>query len=266
MRKDFGKVVIERPRRGSRTARSAKARNYGTIWQDEEGYEYEGLTRLPVSRKQEGYNNKLGSKSFSDLLGPLTKYMESSCGRLWDDVYSEIARTLGRSGSEGIRHIKDTHIDVEVNTYRGVDNEVWAQSDHGVYKISDSYRIPQFYVEPETGILRKAPLRKNFVWRERIDPNVIHLTADSDYRRIAGVWYYMEYGEESSPLKAYTDKIAEPATKYRPTVFELVDFGTDALGRRVARVSNRSFNAVYRVILKKRQLSKKELLVLRGRK
>jgi len=157
----MGKCVIERPRRGSRTALSAKARDYGKIVHYEDGPEYEGLTRLPVSRKQEGYNKKLGETDFTDVLGPLSNYLRSSCGRFWNDVYSEIARTLGRCGSWGVRHIISAHLDVAVHTYRGIDGNVWVCDKYGVNKIEDLYH--DFYVEPETGILREgAPYRK---WR-----------------------------------------------------------------------------------------------------
>ncbi|MBI4474010.1 MAG: hypothetical protein HY646_15180, partial [Acidobacteria bacterium] len=69
----MGKCVIERPRRGSKTALSAKARHYGKIIEYNDGPDYDGLTRLPVSRKQEGYNKKLGDKDFTDVLGPLRR-------------------------------------------------------------------------------------------------------------------------------------------------------------------------------------------------
>lgn len=123
MRPDMGKCVIERLRRGSRTALSAKARHYGKIIRHEDGLEYEGLTRLPVSSKQEGYLKKLGDKDFTDLLGPLHNYLRQSCGRPWDDVYSEIARTMGRCWSWGVRHILSAHLDVAVHTYRGTDGK-----------------------------------------------------------------------------------------------------------------------------------------------
>ena len=55
MRPDMGKCVIERPRRGSRTALSAKVRHYGKIVEYDDGPDYDGLTHLPVSRKQEGF-------------------------------------------------------------------------------------------------------------------------------------------------------------------------------------------------------------------
>src|SRR5436309_15646114 len=125
MRPDMGKCVTERPRRGSRTALSAKVRHYGKIIQYNDGPDYDGLTRLPVSKKQEGYHKKLGDKDFTDVLGPLHNYLRRSSGRHWNDVYSEIARALGRVDPWGVRHIITAHLDVAVRTYRGVDGNVW---------------------------------------------------------------------------------------------------------------------------------------------
>lgn len=191
MRNDMGRVVIERPRRGSRTADSAKVRHYGKIVHDEEGYDYEGFTRLPISRKQEGYNKNLGYKTFSDLLGPLNHYLESCCGRPWNDVWSEISRTLGRSGSEGIRHIKDQHIDVAVNTWRGSDGEVYENSDYGVHKVGRYSWRTSLYVEPETGILRKTAIRHEPAQNKPTD--VIPITVNEEYRKINNIWYYQRF-------------------------------------------------------------------------
>src|SRR5216684_347717 len=153
MRPDMGKCVIERPRRGSATALSAKARHYGKIVEYDDGPDYEGLTRLPVSSKQEGYNKKLGDKDFTDVLGPLHRYLRSSCGRHWNDVYSEIKQTLGNAGW-GVQHIITAHLDVAVHTHRGVDGSVWVSHKYGVDKVGDFYY--DFYVEPETGSLREG--------------------------------------------------------------------------------------------------------------
>ena len=196
MRPDMGKCVIERPRRGSRTARSAKARDYGKILHYVDGIEYEGPTRLPVTSKQEGYFKKLGDKDFTDVLGPLHNYLRRSCGRPWNDVYSEIARTLGRSGSWGVRHIMDAHLDVALHTYRGVDGNVWICDKHGVHKVGGFFY--DFYVEPETGILREAANYRKWrsVARQKEatkPPEFIPIDDGKEYRRINGIWYFHEF-------------------------------------------------------------------------
>jgi hypothetical protein len=133
----MGKCVIERPR-GSRTALSAKARHYGKIAQYDDGPDYDGLTRLPVSSKQEGYNKRLGDKAFTDVLGPLHRYLRSNCGRRWNDVYSEVKHTLGNAGW-GVQHIISAHLDVAIHTYRGADGSVWASDKYGVNEVGGLY-------------------------------------------------------------------------------------------------------------------------------
>jgi hypothetical protein len=193
----MGKCVIERPRRGSRTALSAKARDYGKIVEYDDGLEYEGLSRLPVSKKQEGYHKKLGDKDFTDVLGPLHNYLRNSCGRPWNDVYSEIARNLGRCGSWGVRHIISAHLDVARHTYRGVDGTVWVCDGHGVHKADGWYY--DFYVEPETGILRQS-LRRT--WRsitrgrEPAKPlDFVSIEDGMECRKFDGIWYFHEFVE-----------------------------------------------------------------------
>ena len=197
MRPDMGKCVIERPRRGSRTALSAKARHYGKIIEADDGPDYEGLTRLPVSKKQEGYRKKLGSKDFTDVLGPLHNYLRNSCGRLWDDLYSEIKQTLG-NGGWGVQHIISAHLDVAIHTYRGVDGNVWISDKHGVHKVGGFHY--DFFVEPETGILREDTHYRK--WRaiarekEEAKPRqVVPIESGKEYRKFAGIWYLHEFAE-----------------------------------------------------------------------
>jgi len=193
----MGKCVIERPRRGSRTALSAKARHYGKIVEYDDGPDYDGLTHLPVSRKQEGYHKKLGDKDFTDVLGPLHRYLRSSCGRPWNDVFSEIKQTLGNAGW-GVQHIISSHLDVAIYTHREMDGSVWVPHKDGVNKVGDFYY--DFYVEPETGILREGAQFRT--WRliardkERIKPlEVVPIEDGKEYRKIDGIWYLHEFTE-----------------------------------------------------------------------
>jgi len=189
----MGKCVIERPRRGSRTALSAKARSYGKIVEYDDGPDYDGLTRLPVSRKQVGYHKKLGDKDFSDVLGPLHRYLRSNCGRFWDDVYSEIKQTLGNAGW-GVQHIISAHLNVAIHTFRGVEGSVWVAHRHGVHKAGDVYY--DYYVEPETGILREVVRQRKWWWKERAKPlNVVPIEDGKEYRKIDGIWYLHEFVE-----------------------------------------------------------------------
>jgi hypothetical protein len=190
----MGKCVIERPRHGSRSAWSAKARHYGKIVEYEDGPEYDGFTRLPVSRKQEGYHKNLGSKSFSDVLGPLHGYLLNSCGRPWDDVYSEIAYHIGRMTSPGISHIKEDHLDVAIHTFRDGAGDLW-YCENGVLRVGWRFTNGQFYVDPDTGLLAQGPYRRHRFPTKPTDVDVHALTPESEHRLINGIWYYQRFTE-----------------------------------------------------------------------
>jgi hypothetical protein len=156
LKKHFGKQIIEAPRRGSGDG-NVKARWFGKIIWTEDGWDYEGLTRIPASPK----GAKLmfhDSKDFSDKLSIIHRYLRSSCGRLWDDVWSELSQAL-KVGGRGVQHIREAHINVARNTYRGIDGKVYVCDTYGISRIG-GFRH-EFYVEPETGILRQAdPFQK----------------------------------------------------------------------------------------------------------
>lgn len=201
MRSDMGKVIIERPRSGSRSAKSAKARMYGRFIHDEDGLDYDGITRMPASKRQSSFFPKLGDKDFTDVLGPLNNYLLTSCGRPWNDVYSEIARTIGRAAGWGVQHILKDHMPVAINTYRGMDGNVYVCNKHGIERVSGGWRRhDEFYVEPETGILREAKREKRRRWRtqEEFDKKpveVIPIGNSDEYRKLKGIWYYREFVE-----------------------------------------------------------------------
>lgn len=192
MRKDMGKCVIERPRRGS-SEPSLKARDFGKIVRTEDGLDYFGFTRIPVSQKAYKLYHS-DAKQFTDVLGPIENYLRSSCGRLWDDVYSEIRKTLGHCGW-AVEHIIRDHINVAVNTWRGVSGKVWVDDEHGVDQVG-GYRS-QFYVEPETGLLRESPSRnRRRPSRQPKEPSEsVGLTDHTEYRLINRIWYFQDYRE-----------------------------------------------------------------------
>jgi hypothetical protein len=199
VRYDFGKVVIERPRRGS-SARNAKVRWFGQIVKDPEvdgGFEYEGPTRIPGSAHAEGFlKGKIYNKSFTDVLGPIRGYLRSCVGRPWSKVYSELSEALGQ-GSWPIRHVLEQHVDVSAKTYRGVDGHVWELGSHGPRDVVATYRH-EFYVEPETGRLRlclRPPADKSGpTFRD------LHLVKADGHRwfaKVDGIWFLGEFVDEA---------------------------------------------------------------------
>ena len=106
MRIDMAKVVTERPRRGHGNPSKKWGRRLGKNEHDAEDH---GPTRAPIARRhQYGWN----AKEFSDLLGPLRRYLRKQVGRPWNKVWSEIVRNLDSRSLSG-QHIFD-HIRWEV--------------------------------------------------------------------------------------------------------------------------------------------------------
>lgn len=196
MKRYLGREIIEAPRRGSH-ARGNKIRIYGKITKDADGYDYDGITKIPSSMRDKYASN---DKDRTDKLGPLYGYLRNNCGRPWDDVFSEIARNIGCDGSPGINHIISAHLNVAINTWRGESGKVYDDSKYGTHEVFTGYRNSEFYVEPETGILRKSPQKKGLkaLYRERKTREkveVIPLSETSEYRMINNLWYYREYSK-----------------------------------------------------------------------
>jgi len=85
MRSDMNKVVTESPRYGSRS-RSKKTGLRIRRYDPEQEYDFP--TRMPSSRlRQYGWD----AKEFSDVLGPLRRFLQSRVGRNWNRVYGELS-------------------------------------------------------------------------------------------------------------------------------------------------------------------------------
>jgi len=111
MRKDMFKVIVERPRPGSRTMSKysnayRKARTV-KLNEDLDCVDYfSGKTKVSMGDKRLNTDYK----SFNENLNPLRRFIESRIGKRWDDVYSEICETLdtGSTVKQHVRqHIKD---------------------------------------------------------------------------------------------------------------------------------------------------------------
>ena len=96
MRDDMAKVVTERPRRGHRN--QSKKTTGRAIRHYDPNKDYDEPVRLPVSRRRQyGWE----SKEFSDLIGPLRRYLRSCIGRPWSKVHSELSQKLDRRSISG---------------------------------------------------------------------------------------------------------------------------------------------------------------------
>jgi hypothetical protein len=186
MREDMSKVVIERPRWGH-SLPSGKTRLRIRRYDPEK--DYDDLPKR-VSGSRSKYIGKWDTKSFSDFLNPLRRFLRANVGRQWDQVYSEMKEHLDDRKVTG-RHVFE-HVDMDVETHPliGDDGELYTTRYRGGLN-----PIYEFYVDPRTGLLcwsdEKPP------WRRRGKPaqevKHVRLSANTCYVKMNGIWYFLEY-------------------------------------------------------------------------
>ena len=190
MRSDMSKVVIERPRRGhSLPSRKTglRIRNY-----DQE-YDYDDLpNRLSGSRnKHIRSSDSYGTKSFSDLLGPLRRFLRKNVGRPWNNVYSELAQHLDKRKTTGIHIFDHVKWEVEEDCFIGKDGKIYNVRSRGNDPVSG------LYVHPVTKLLcwsdRKTPWQKTLAAkrakRQRQSDWRVPITGTRHYVKLKGIWY-----------------------------------------------------------------------------
>ncbi|MBI3264785.1 MAG: hypothetical protein HYZ58_16795 [Acidobacteria bacterium] len=148
MRHDMAKVVTERPRRGHGNSSKKWGRRLNA---SEFGLDDHGPTRAPIGRRRQYGSNW---KEFSDLLGPLRRYLRKQVGRPWNKVWSEITQNLDSRSLTG-QHIFD-HIRWEVEQRPWIDEKgrLYRKLEWGTIELVDG-----LYVHPVTRLLCYKPKR-----------------------------------------------------------------------------------------------------------
>jgi len=145
MRPDMHKVVIERPRHGRSWAES-RPRPKPPF---EDSPRFESIKARYTRRKW-----------FSDLLGPLKRWLQSQVGRPWNEAYSEACKVI-KPDSPIRAHVK-THLlaFVERNTFMH-EGKVCVLDTGYLGKpvpVSANCRYRSlFFVHPDTGLLLPSP-------------------------------------------------------------------------------------------------------------
>ncbi len=180
MRPDMAKVIVERPRHGSRLPR--KGKGYGrsaarVAWEDQP--------------KREGMKVRGGArKSLNEHLAPLRRYLAGQVGRPWNKIFADICRYLDRNSAvqDHVRDHLDDYVATRVIVHRG-------EFCHGNgYSIGRPLHTP-FYVCPRTGILKKNPSPRP--WRfGRVEKLPIRfLGDDTALVRKDGGWHIVTWRE-----------------------------------------------------------------------
>jgi len=132
--------------------------------------DYEDLPpgrKISIKRRHCGLRHT--SKYLDENLNPLKKFLKSACGKLWDDVYSEI-KTVCPNDSAVNAHIYehlfdfvdlDAYIGTDGLVYKAVHNQVTYLRKTEMEKLESTLRSPAFFVDP-AGYLREAPQRASW--------------------------------------------------------------------------------------------------------
>lgn len=150
MRADMAKVIVERPRLGSRA--HTKRKGY-----DRE--QHRGSWEERVGR--EGMKVRSGnSKHFNEHLGPLRRFLLSRAGHPWDKVFSEICARVNRN-SVVQDHVRDHVNDIVARHVILIDGVPCsgAGGDYG-WPLRPG-RLLQLYVCPRTGLLRRLKVPRS---------------------------------------------------------------------------------------------------------
>jgi hypothetical protein len=142
MRPDMHKVIVERPRQGSRGPFR------GTPW--EKNAALEDLPRHEGVRKAHSARGDM--RSLNENLAPLRRYLFQQVGRHWDAVYSEISERL-RATSAVQQHVRDHVWDyVERNATLGENGAVF-EPTHRFRRAAGRMKAGALYIHPTTGRL-----------------------------------------------------------------------------------------------------------------
>lgn len=147
MRQDMDKVIVERPRIGSRM--KSRKKGYRKYLQSTP------LEELPSREPMLG-RWKGRSKWLNEHLGPMRRFLRSNLGRLWNDVHSELCEHVSFENavqSHVLDHIYDfVHRRVELREGQIISISEWGYSR--------ALRLGEMYICPRTTILKEVNRRK----------------------------------------------------------------------------------------------------------
>lgn len=179
MRKDMGKVITERERRGS-SLPSLKT-GLSIRWNGHEGdYHYDQKASM-------SWNRLFIRKEFTDVLSPLYRWLDKQVGRPWSKVYSEICANLDKRKVTHVHVLDHLFQRIERNVFMGVDRQYHARSS-GFFGVNV---VDGLYVHPRNGlILRQKPKPKI---EKPEDVEEVKLTDLAAWKKIKDIWYFCEY-------------------------------------------------------------------------
>lgn len=119
---------------------------------------------------------------------PMEKLLRSRIGQHWDKIYSEFSAEFDKGTEAGRKFFRNLEWEVETKCWKGADT--------GTIYTSKGVEAFGFYVHPMSGCLEfKATTPKP----KKIKPLTrIPLSANQEYQKMDGIWYYLEWTTEAS--------------------------------------------------------------------
>jgi hypothetical protein len=183
----MNKLLCENPRHGSRW------KSYKEVRTREYDVSEDGPTRQKM-KKPYGYNNK----SLNENLNPLWNFLESSLGKNWDSVYSEIRKNLRVDRAIDL-HIMQ-HLDHMVyKNVRMIDGKAHILGYNGWQEVTYG-----FYVDPSSGKLLKATgktynqqmrERREKARQEELAVRRVVVPGKVEMRKKDGIWYWCDVAQ-----------------------------------------------------------------------
>jgi hypothetical protein len=203
MRSDMAKVLCERQRSKGDGGRSIPPK--GTrkrLSKEMNSIDSELCRRRESTARHRVYG--WDCKQFGENLGPLRNYILSCIGRKWDDVYSEVTRTIPK-GNVVNNHLY-THLYqyVCVNAYKK--NGKVYDGDYSNYHARRGMPVWQdTYVDPDTGILCLTPVRAHkYRHKKKVNTDWINKPGKLNevFYRKDGIWYLCKFADIPADAKS----------------------------------------------------------------
>lgn len=174
MRSDMDKVIVERPRYGSRLP--SKKKGYRKLIQTTP---FENLpTKEPMLGRWKGLE-----KSLNEHLGPMRRFLRSNVGRPWNSIHRELCEHISFSNAV------QAHVLQHIDQY--VRQNVHVESPSRVFIVGGNpwfanhpLRIDEMYVCPRSGLLKVVVKSRQSNPRQRLATaqGVMYLMRD-------GLWW-----------------------------------------------------------------------------
>lgn len=182
----LGKIVIERPRVGRRISQKKVTGYKKSLYKLTQEAIEDGLFKPYIIK------NRWRTKSFSDNLSPLRRWLRSKIGQPWDSVYSELCQNIETRTLAGQHLLFHLSVIVERDVVL-VDDLIFSRRS-GYQSRQLGFWREELYVHPKTGILclvKKSPKSP----RKKRDDEVF--IDGHCYRQINDIWYLIIHSDNS---------------------------------------------------------------------